>query len=1131
MISGTLAFIIILLIFSVYVAPAYAETSTQTPLDIVIEEIKGWADNHVKYGNSMQTQLIVNLYSNNTVGLTPKEIAQIYEEEFIRLKTLEIKVQTQPSGLQGRDFGLGVIGTLAFLLIFYLLRDWLSKFFKSVGSWIYNRLAGSRFFRRIALRHYKKALIGKYEKLHIPFRPDRPLDMHEVYVPLKLEGSTSNEKIDLCSSITDHRKLVVIGPPGSGKSMLLKHIALDYAEDRFIELDNRPILILLELHRLNGNTMSLEQHLVAELARNDFPHAERFISHSLKEGTLMLLFDGLDEVNSSERGRVIQQIKDILDEHRKCRAAITCRTVIYKGEFSETVDKTLEIVEFSDQQIRSFLSSWAPDMPADKSIEQLMQTLRDRPRIMALARNPLLLTIIAYLYTDTTYLLPHSRAEFYRQSTDVLLRQWHQERNRFEARDKRLVLEHLGLFFQDSSNQDQQDRRSMNYQTVLDQVRNVLPGLNLRPEQDACPILNEIVERSGLLLSIDGGERYQFAHLTLQEFFAASELMDDADGIVARFQGDHDTWRETVKLWCGLTGDSTALIRKVYAEDPITAFECISDAQKVDPILADEIIETFKSRLGVGSDEDVITQAFGTVASDSRPRGASVFKFLEETLIKEEEIARKASAAKALSLTNLPQAAKVLADNYKIPEARNSLVHMGDLAVPALRSLAYAGSMDAFDDLHTIGTPQAAQALVPSLWHRGEAQRARSAWLLAALLPKPNMESTLRNYTFSEGQRRADLIDWIWQPFEEPTDSALPVIAGRIAYILDHAPIETAPEIQLALDPRIVIPLCSIQHSDEISKIKINFSITDQEPFFLRENIKKVLDNKINNPSLRYLLNSLTNKQLLLLFQRLENGPIPTTDDWLNIFRPLKYEFYKSWHYRIILILTIVASIAIFGQALYLTLANKMVGFGLISLILATMAIFFRTDYYQNPIFSQIKSHNIQFNEEIKYCYMKKNLESIKSHQKDILDYFHSRENYISSIEKYADFTWEPKPTDYNRISNFARYLFLIDSFSYNLYFRTMQKVIMYNSIIGFYSIIIALFTLTLPISLAWYYIALLWLTLIGTCSMLWLIGKRRERKAQNPLHGLIVPNFEKYEAITAAVEAYIRSAKQMKLP
>jgi len=221
--------------------------------------------------------------------------------------------------------------------------------------------------------------------------------MRQVYVPLKVAGTTDSNQIDAYWAVAGHRRLMVTGPPGSGKSMLCKYIALTYAEGRLADLPDRPITVLLELHRLNDPKPSVEEHLAAELARNDFPHAERFVSQCLKQGALMLLLDGLDEVNSSERRRVVQQIKDLLDEHEKCRAVITCRTAVYRGEFADTADQTLEIVEFSDQQIRRFLRSWEPDMPEDKSIEQLMQTLHDRPRIMALARNPLLLTIIAYL--------------------------------------------------------------------------------------------------------------------------------------------------------------------------------------------------------------------------------------------------------------------------------------------------------------------------------------------------------------------------------------------------------------------------------------------------------------------------------------------------------------------------------------------------------------------------------------------------------------------------------------------------------------------------------------------------------------------------------------------------------------
>ena len=124
-----------------------------------------------------------------------------------------------------------------------------------------------------------------------------------------------------------------------------------------------------------------------EFERNGFPNAARFVQHNLKQGRLMLLFDGFDEVNQQERPGIVTKIEHFLQTYRGCRAAITCRTAVYKNEFQQITDQKLEILEFTDQQIRQFLLSWEKDMPEDKSIEQLMQTLHDRPRIMAMARR------------------------------------------------------------------------------------------------------------------------------------------------------------------------------------------------------------------------------------------------------------------------------------------------------------------------------------------------------------------------------------------------------------------------------------------------------------------------------------------------------------------------------------------------------------------------------------------------------------------------------------------------------------------------------------------------------------------------------------------------------------------------
>jgi energy-coupling factor transporter ATP-binding protein EcfA2 len=888
-----------------------AQSPTPASREAVVKEIKGYAERHVKNSAPMQTQTIVDLYRNNDVGLNPIQIAQLYEEEYTRQK------ESLKPGWGDKlrpQLGWLVAAIIALLAIFYkVLEKWLAKFIEACVEWTYNRLAGNRLLRGVTLRVYQKALIEKYEDLHIPFST-RPLKMKDVYVPLKVSGDNDTEQIDAYRSITAHQRLMILGPPGSGKSMLLKHIAFTYAEGRLTEFPGWPIPIVLELHYLSEKPeITLEQHLVEELNRNKFPKAERFIARNLELGTLMILLDGFDEVNSKEREKIVSKIKDFMDRRRECRVIITCRNAVYKGEFTDRVDQTLEIVEFSDQQIRSFLRSWEPHMPAPKSLEQLMRTLHDRPRIMALARNPLLLTIIAYLYTDTTYVLPHSRAEFYKQSTELLLRDWHQERNIYGAPDKLVVLQHLALFFQDSSEQRQQDRRSVDFQTIYEQVKLVLPKVDLKADTDVRPLLTEIVERSGLLLSIDGGQRYQFAHLTLQEYFAAAQLVNDENGLFDRFSGDHDTWRETVKLWCGLGQDSTSLIRKVYAEDDITAFECLADTQQVNQEFALEIVGAFCGRLGASDgNNEAITRAFASVASDMRPRGQAVFNFLVESLTGADKT-RITAAATALSLTYLPAAAEILANMYTAaPEVRPMLVRMGDLAVDRLYNQILIGSREALDDLRIIGTPLAAHKLVPFLWAGDAKLETQAAMLLATLISRPDVEDSLKHYPLEPAHRNDSWLNFVWSPFDEPANSSLPLIAGRIAYLINENLEDIGFNYRPEIDPRLIIPLAV----DAINTGKIGFTelsqwrwnvaylrLEGESPEFHPSSL--VSDTRIKDSTgLPPPLNLLEPEMQRDLVGRLIGEPVPTIDDWRNLLHPITYEFAKGWHLRAILVIT-----------------------------------------------------------------------------------------------------------------------------------------------------------------------------------------------------------------------------------
>jgi hypothetical protein len=901
----------------------------------------------------MQTDAVMRAFANNQAAVSQEEVGRIYEEEYIRLKGLQkpnIWDQLWPKLPWFLVVLLGLI-----VLFRDALKEWLSGFLKKRLDQAYAAIAGRRIFHRVALRHYQRALISKYRWLRIPFRPQRPLDMRTVYVPLKASSSTTQEPLDAKQAIFDSRRLAILAAPGSGKSMLLKQLALTYAEVGLGDLPEEPVPVLLELHRTNDPKLSIEQHLVAELARNDFPHADLFVSRSLSAGTLMLLLDGFDEVSTTERQRVAGEITDLLDRYQKCRAVITCRNAVYREEFAEQTERKLEIMELNDQQVRRFLQSWESEMPVGRSVEALVRTLRDRPRIMALARNPLLLTIIAYLYTDTEYILPHSRAEFYRQSTDFLLGQLHPERNQFEARAKRQVLQHLALFNQDSTSQLHQDRRSMEYTVVLAELRVILPNLNLEPEQASIPLLNEIVERSGLLLAVDGGESYQFAHLTLQEYFAAARLIGDSAGLVERFKNNKDGWREVVKLWCGLDVDSTDLIRSIYSVDPITALECLADGQKVEPDLADQIIAASKIRLTNDDGQGLIAQAFASIASDSRPRGAAVLKFLQESL-RTEGSTLCVAAANALSHTNLPVAARTLAEFEKESPGRlrPQLVQMGDLAVPELQILASAHANDAapalnvLDDLRLIGTPRSASALVPLLWNANPRVAGRAALSLASLFLLPGITDSLRDYQLTEMQKRGDS-SWVWGPFLEPEGSALPWIAGRIVDLLYIS--ASDDEIALdgvALDPRLTIPFLAIRERPQLHAI-VNEPTPEMlvkaeevvgghllrgpsdslDYFFIRfvhskpftsedktakiaESFKGFVEALLRHPSLsstiRLVLRSLKPYTVMHLMSAVVQRPISPTD-WRYVLRPSKYEFRSGWHFRAILISVFIVSV------------------------------------------------------------------------------------------------------------------------------------------------------------------------------------------------------------------------------
>jgi hypothetical protein len=711
-----------------------------------------------------------------------------------------------------------------------VIKQWLTAAVNGVGKAVYERLAASRLLRRIAVRKYLESLRQKYVTLNVLFRPNNPLDLEEIYVPLEFLSAQKEQSItevDTENLISARRRIMVLGAPGAGKSVLLRHIAVQHTNLRSRRAPSL-IPVLLDLHRLaaaDDADATLQKQLADYFARNAFPKAKEFIQLSLRNGSLLLLFDGLDEVPSTERAEIAAMIDDFLELYPRCPAIVTCRSAAFHDYYLKQVSMRLAVADFTDQLIQQFLSRW-PGISGPQAVNECMRILSDSPRMLALARNPLLLTMLAYLYTDvyaeSSRLLPRSRADFYKDATDVLLRRWHEERNRFDPNVKREVLRRLSLVGLDRG-EGTSDRLALEYELVQSETRDVLHDVG-RNSEDAEPLLREIIERSGLLLEIDGGERYQFAHLTLQEYFAATELAASQDDLLERYDRDHDTWREAVRLWCGSAGDCTPVVERVFAIEPILALECIADASRIDQSTVDKVVDHFIQRPELSAD-DRVTRALSEVASHSEARGRRLLETLESGLASPGE--QQLASARILSATHSERSARLLLTTLGgTPEFRSLIVRMGDVAVTPLAESMGQGDLQAVECLGDIGTPKAAQALTDALWTEQPSATA-AAWRLAQLLRDPLIDAAIADCALPERAKSQPLIDWIWAPFADDGDGhvSIKIIAGRSAYLIVKN--SYTPGSPYHLDPRIVMPLLLVYDDTFSSKLQTNYRRTD----------------------------------------------------------------------------------------------------------------------------------------------------------------------------------------------------------------------------------------------------------------------------------------------------------------
>lgn len=388
-------------------------------------------------------------------------------------------------------------------------------------------------------------------------------------------GRISAERVPAIVAAQQYPRLIILGKPGAGKTTFLKHLALQCSAGELLQR-HVPVFISLKEFAETKGQPDLLTYLIEELKAYG-AGGPLVTEQLLKHGRLLILLDGLDEVNEADSCRVVKDVRQFSDRFHANQLIMTCRIATREYSFERFTE--VEIADFDAQQIAEFAHNWFA-LKQPQQADQFIQTLDEIQPIRELATNPLLLTFLCLVFEESGD-FPSNRAELYQEGLDILLKKWDSKRNiqrdqpyqQLSIREKKDLLSYIAANTFEQGNYFFKQKELEHH--IQDYFSDRYPGLS-QPDSEA--ILKSIEAQHGLIVERARGI-YSFSHLTLHEYFAARAIaMGFAASSVQMALADlvihltNPRWREIFLLTIGMLrqADDLLLMIKQHTDALVT---------------------------------------------------------------------------------------------------------------------------------------------------------------------------------------------------------------------------------------------------------------------------------------------------------------------------------------------------------------------------------------------------------------------------------------------------------------------------------------------------------------------------------------------------------------------------------
>ena len=405
-------------------------------------------------------------------------------------------------------------------------------------------------------------------------------ETYEAYFKAQVNATRLENMADLFKrKSTDDSKswksVLVVGRPGIGKTRLTE-MMLYHWQQQESKFWHGKIVILIRFRRFNTGKISLKNMLRksdgldgTNISADDFTGIYEYIC--LEPSKVVLIFDGLDELkvddrtlttkecvnNNNEETHIYHIWKQLVRDELLPGATVltTSRPTaerLYKPTNNDSIQyyREVEILGFHEEEVKNYVKKFC-GTDKQKSTE-IWNLIKDSPELLSLCYIPVSSYIICLTLGESIKMereevegqrnVPRTITELYKRAINILLFRHHLEYKDKET-PKNYITAKLPKELQDDLNKLKAIARKGMMEEKLIFYHDDDPGIS------DCGLFNKLEDKEQNI--------FCFLHLTIQEFLAALDVVDDMDNVES-FLSEHienPKWHLVILFVSGLIGD------------------------------------------------------------------------------------------------------------------------------------------------------------------------------------------------------------------------------------------------------------------------------------------------------------------------------------------------------------------------------------------------------------------------------------------------------------------------------------------------------------------------------------------------------------------------------------------------